>query len=57
MEQSWQRMKDQILSTWAGLSETDLNKTRGSLGEMVTLIHDATGEDRTAIRQKVTTFL
>ena len=57
MEQNWQRMKDQILSTWSGVNEDELKKARGSLGDMVTLIHSHTGEDRTIIMRKVSSFL
>lgn len=57
MEQNWQRMKDQILSTWADIDETELKKARGSLGDMVALIHTQTGEERSTIMRKVSSFL
>jgi hypothetical protein len=57
MEQNWERMKAQILTTWADLDESELKKARGSLGQMVTLIHNQTGEDRPAIMQKMSAFL
>lgn len=57
MEANWERMKSQIMTTWDGLDEGELKKARGSLGQMVTLIHDSTGEDRPAIMQKMSAFL
>ncbi len=57
MDQNWQRMKDQILSTWNDVDEAELKKARGSLGDMVSLIHTATGEDRQTILRKVSSFL
>ncbi len=57
MEQNWQRMKDQILSTWADIDESELKKARGSLGDMVSLIHTQTGEERSIIMRKVSAFL
>ena len=57
MDQSWQRMKEQITSTWEGLDEKALKKTRGSLGDVVDLIHEHTGEDKSAIMTKMTAFI
>ena len=57
MEQSWQRMKAQIMSSWEGLDEGDLKSTRGDLAQLVDLIHARTGEDRTQIRRKVVALL
>ena len=57
MEQNWQRMKEQILSTWNDVDESELKKARGSLGDMVSLIHAHTGEDRQLIMQKMSAFL
>lgn len=57
MEQNWQRMKDQIISTWNEVDETELKKARGSLGDMVSLIHAQTGEDRQLIMRKMSAFL
>ncbi|MFN3595668.1 MAG: hypothetical protein ACK41D_00180 [Rubricoccaceae bacterium] len=57
MEASWQRMVDQILSTWSGLDESELKKTRGNLGQLVALIHAQTGEDKQLILRKVSVFL
>lgn len=57
MEQNWQRMKDQIVSTWGDVDEGELKKARGSLGDMVSLIHAQTGEDRQLIMRKMSAFL
>ena len=57
MNDNWERMKTQILSTWNDLDEDELKKARGSLGRMVHLIHDQTGEDRDLIMRKMTAFL
>lgn len=57
MDQSWQRMKDQILSTWEAVPEDELKKARGNLGQMVTLIETQTGEDRTVIMSKMSAFV
>ena len=57
MEQNWTRMKAQIDATWEGLDESDLKKTRGSLGDLVALIHAHTGEDRQLIMRKMAAFL
>ena len=57
MDQSWERMKEQITSTWEGLDEKALKKTRGSLGDVVALIHEHTGEEKAAIMTKMTAFI
>ena len=57
MEQNWQRMKDQIVSTWGDVDEGELKKARGSLGDMVSLIHAQTGEERSLIMRKMSAFL
>ena len=57
MEQNWQRMKTQILSTWDGIPEDELKKTRGNLQSLVSLIHAETGEDRQHIMRKMSAFL
>ena len=33
MDQNWQRMKDQILSTWTDVNEAELKKARGTSAE------------------------
>lgn len=57
MDQSWERMKDQILSTWEGVPEADLKKARGSLTQMVALIETHTEEDRANIMRKMSAFV
>ena len=57
MESNWDRVRTQICSVWGDLDESDMKKARGDLGKMVTLIHEATGEDRTVIMQKMATLI
>ena len=57
MEQNWQRVKTQILAVWGDLDESDMKKARGDLGQMVNLIHEKTGEDRSLIMRKMATLV
>ena len=57
MESNWDRVRTQILSVWGELDEKDMKKARGDLNQMVSLIHDTTGEDRTLIMQKMATLI
>ena len=57
MTDNWERMKSQILSTWADLDESEMKKARGNLVQMVNLIHSQTGEDRQLIMRKMSAFL
>ena len=57
MEQNWQRLKAQILSVWGDLDEQELKKARGNLGQMVNIIHEKTGEDRSLIMRKMATLV
>lgn len=57
MNDNWERMKAQILSTWGDLDESEMKKARGNLGQMVNLIHSQTGEDRQIIMRKMSAFL
>ncbi len=57
MNDNWERMKTQLLSTWSELDEAEMKKARGSLTQMVNLIHSQTGEDRKVIMNKMSAFL
>ena len=57
MESNWDRVKMQILSVWGELDEKDMKKARGDLNQMVSLIHETTGEDRALIMQKMATLI
>ncbi len=57
MESNWERVRTQILSVWGELDEKDMKKARGNLNQMVSLIHETTGEDRALIMQKMTTLV
>ncbi|MDX1419939.1 MAG: general stress protein CsbD [Rubricoccaceae bacterium] len=55
MNQDWRRLRDRIKDLWSDVDFKDGNmkKTRGSLRQMVTLIHHKTGEPRPEIRRKI----
>jgi len=57
MNDNWERMKAQILSTWGEIDESEMKKARGSLSQMVNLIHSQTGEDRQLIMREMSAFL
>ena len=57
MDQNWERMKDQITTMWEGLDEKALKKTRGSLSDVVALIHEHTGEEKATIMTKMQAFI
>jgi len=57
MESNWDRVRTQILSVWGELDEKDMKKARGDLNQMVSLIHESTGEDRALIMQKMATLI
>jgi len=59
MNESWRRVKAQILNIWGDqdFGDTELKKARGNLGKMVELIHEKTGEPRAEIMQKISAFL
>ena len=57
MESNWERVRTQILSVWGELDEKDMKKARGNLNQMVSLIHDTTGEDRALIMKKMATLV
>ncbi len=57
MESNWDRVRMQILSVWGELDEKDMKKARGDLNQMVSLIHETTGEDRALIMQKMATLI
>lgn len=55
MNQDWRRIRDRIKTMWSDTEFDDkkMKKTRGSLRQMVSLIHERTGEARSSIRRKV----
>ncbi len=58
MEESWERTKQQIRIIWGDiLSDQELQKARGDLHAMVSLIHEKTGESREEILQKMDAIL
>ena len=57
MESNWDRVRTQILLVWGELDEKDMKKARGDLNQMVSLIHETTGEDRALILQKMATLI
>jgi hypothetical protein len=57
MEESWSRIKTQIQNIWGEFDEKEMKKARGDLREMVSLIHEKTGEDVQQIIQKISTIV
>lgn len=59
MNESWRRILSQIQSVWSDheFDDADLKKARGNLKKMVNLIHEATGEPKPEITQKIVSFL
>ncbi len=57
MEESWERVKEQITSMWGEIDEKDLKKARGSLARMVNLIQEHSGEEKASIMQKISTIV
>lgn len=57
MEQNWERVVTQILAVWGDLDVAELKKARGNLSQMVNLIHEKTGEERSLIMRKMSTLV
>ena len=57
MDQSWDRMKDQITAQWEGIDEGALKKARGNLSKVVDIIAEHTGEARASIMTKMQAFI
>jgi hypothetical protein len=59
MNESWRRILTQIQATWADqdFQDSDLKKGRGNLKKIVELIHEATGDPKAEITQKIISFL
>ena len=55
MNQDWRQIRDRIKAMWPGQEFDDarMKKARGSLRQMVTLIHEKTEEPRLQIRRKI----
>ena len=55
MNRDWRETRDRIKALWPRQDFDDdrLKKTRGSLRQMVTLIHEKTEEPRALIRRKI----
>ncbi|MDX1439224.1 MAG: general stress protein CsbD [Rubricoccaceae bacterium] len=55
MNQNWRIIRDRIKGVWPEVDFEDRNmrKARGSLRQMVTLVHEHTGESRDEIRRKI----
>ena len=55
MNSDWRRLRDRIKRVWSDVEFDDkaMKKTRGTLRQMVSLIHARTGEPRASIRQKI----
>ena len=59
MNESWKRILTQIQATWTeqDFQDSDLKKGRGNLKKIVELIHEATGDPKADITQKIISFL
>ena len=55
MNRDWRQVRDRIKQVWSDTEFDDkkMKKTRGSLRQMVNLIHARTEEPRAEIRRKV----
>ena len=55
MNDDWKRVRDRVKRTWSDVEFDDkkLKRVRGSLRQMVSLIHAKTDETRQEIRRKV----
>ncbi len=55
MNQDWRQVRDRIKAMWPRqeFDDSRMKKTRGSLRQMVTLIHEKTEEPRLQIRRKI----
>ena len=59
MNESWKRILTQIQANWSeqDFQEADLKKGRGNLKKIVDMIHEATGDPKADIMQKIISFL
>ena len=59
MNADWRRVRDRITSTWsdADLDDQEMKRARGSLSEMVSIVHNATGEARPSVRRKIVSLI
>jgi len=59
MNRDWRRLRDRIKAMWSDVEFDDarMKKTRGSLRQMVSLIHERTDEPRPQIRKKIVAVL
>ena len=55
MNRDWRRVRDRIKKVWSDVEFDDkaMKKTRGTLRQMVSLIHEKTDEPRADIRRKI----
>jgi hypothetical protein len=45
IEKNWPQIKSQVLSKWNKLSDSDVERTHGSLGSLAELVHTKYGKD------------
>lgn len=55
MNRDWRRIRDRIKSMWSDTEFDDkrMKKARGSLRQMVNLVHHRTEEPRAEVRKKI----
>ena len=59
MNSDWRRLRDRIKVLWdeVDFENKNLKKTRGSLRQMISLVHARTGEPRPEIRRKIVALM
>ena len=59
MNDSWKQVKNKIQTIWSEVEfeDQEMKRARGSLPQMVNLIHKKTGEPRGAIMQKMAAII
>jgi hypothetical protein len=59
MNADWRRVRDRITSTWsdADFDAKEMKRARGSLTEMVSVVHNTTGEARPSVRRKIVSMI
>ena len=59
MNESWYQIRERIRHTWKDLdlSDKEMKAGRGKMREMVRMIHEETGEPRSAVRNKLSALI
>ena len=59
MNRDWQQIRDRIKAAWpsAEFDDKNMKKARGSLGQMVNLVHERTELPRAQIRRRIASMV